>query len=174
MGLMNMWSAPPCLGLLGGRLTQRTCSSHTRASWMPVEHVGWRGFGASKRRGPSTSTVAGSAVVSSEALIHHLAVLQARAPHTPRVVRSVRVRAASADAGDGLAPTRVLTGAAWAAFIGYAALVAPKSAPEVDAALVTQLITLPFSGAANYLFEAQFNALGVMPAVYASLLMPGT
>ena len=38
---------------------------------------------------------------------------------------------------------------------------------------VTQLITLPFSGAANYLFEAQFNALGVMPAVYASLLMPG-
>lgn len=73
-----------------------------------------------------------------------------------------------------MAPTRVLTGAAWAAFIGYAALVAPKSAPEVDAALVTQLITLPFSGAANYLFEAQFNALGVMPAVYASLLMPGS
>ena len=39
--------------------------------------------------------------------------------------------------------------------------------------LVTTLIGSPFSGAVNPIFESLFNSLGVVPAVYAALLLPG-
>ena len=54
-----------------------------------------------------------------------------------------------------------------------AALVAPQGTAAFDQELITTLISAPFSGAANPIFEALFNSLGVVPAVYAALLLPG-
>jgi hypothetical protein len=66
-------------------------------------------------------------------------------------------------------------GAAWVGFFSFAAFVAPSgdavAAWDID--FVKTLISTPFSGAVNPLLEAQFNMLGVMPAVYASVLLPG-
>ena len=39
--------------------------------------------------------------------------------------------------------------------------------------LIKGLVSAPFSGATNPIFEALFNSLGVVPAVYAALLLPG-
>lgn len=71
-------------------------------------------------------------------------------------------------------PARIATGLAWASIIGYAAVIAPSGSEALDAKVVTDLIQSPFTGTVNYLFESQFNALGIMPSVYACLLMPGT
>eukprot|EP00854_Cymbomonas_tetramitiformis_P013879 gene13879-16403_t len=72
-------------------------------------------------------------------------------------------------------PARTALLAGWAAFLGYAFVFAPNTAEgsAADIATVEALIATPFSGSVNALFEAQFNSLGVMPAVYAALLFPG-
>ena len=49
----------------------------------------------------------------------------------------------------------------------------PSGTTAFDAELVRGLVTAPFSGATNPIFEALFNSLGVVPAVYAALLLPG-
>ena len=48
-----------------------------------------------------------------------------------------------------------------------------RYATAFDTELITSLISSPFSGANNPIFEALFNSLGVVPAVYAALLLPG-
>ena len=58
-------------------------------------------------------------------------------------------------------------------FVAVATFVAPKTAGSFDTDLITQLVSSPFQGQVNPLFEALFNSLGVIPAVYASLLLPG-
>ena len=61
----------------------------------------------------------------------------------------------------------------WLALFAVATFVAPKTAGSFDTDLITQLVSSPFQGQVNPLFEALFNSLGVIPAVYASLLLPG-
>jgi len=55
----------------------------------------------------------------------------------------------------------------------FATFGAPAGTSAFDLELVKTIVGAPFSGAANPLFEALFNALGVVPATYACLLMPG-
>ena len=48
--------------------------------------------------------------------------------------------------------------------------------PEItalDNELITKMIQTPFDGTTNPIFVALFNSLGIIPAVYASLLLPG-
>lgn len=97
--------------------------------------------------------------------------LPSRAAPKRRVV--VRAAASAEDGKLEVTAPRVVTATAWAGFMAYAVFVAPKSSPDVDAALVETLISTPFTGEANRIFESLFNALGIMPAVYASLLLPG-
>ena len=64
---------------------------------------------------------------------------------------------------------------AWFGLLSIALFVAPKNTQTFDVELVKELVTSPFSGGevgANPLFEALFNSLGVVPAIYASLLLP--
>ena len=70
-------------------------------------------------------------------------------------------------------PGRAALALGWLALGGVATTVAPSGTAAFDAELVTSLVTSPFSGAANPIFEALFNSLGVVPAVYAALLLPG-
>ena len=70
-------------------------------------------------------------------------------------------------------PSRVGLVALWLGLGSVAALVAPKGTTDFDMNLVTTLIGSPFSGAVNPIFESLFNSLGVVPAVYAALLLPG-
>lgn len=59
----------------------------------------------------------------------------------------------------------------------YAFLLAPGSgeaARAVDMSLLKELIANPVSTTVTPFFVAIFNALGVMPAVYALLLLPGS
>ena len=51
--------------------------------------------------------------------------------------------------------------------------VAPAGTSAFDADLIAGLSSAPFSGATNPIFEALFNSLGVVPAVYSALLLPG-
>mmetsp|Transcript_29593 Transcript_29593/g.74270 ORF Transcript_29593/g.74270 Transcript_29593/m.74270 type:complete len:292 (+) Transcript_29593:133-1008(+) len=76
---------------------------------------------------------------------------------------------------DYLRPERLALATAWAGFFGFAAVVAPHgdAVNAFDLDFVKTLIGQPFKGAVNPVAEAQFNMLGVMPAVYASLLLPG-
>ena len=88
--------------------------------------------------------------------------------------RVVVARASSADAPSwSPTPERVALGAGWVALASTAALVAPSGTTAFDAELVRGLVTAPFSRATNPIFEALFNSLGVVPAVYAALLLPG-
>lgn len=59
----------------------------------------------------------------------------------------------------------------------YAFLYAPGSSADakaLDMELLMELITNPLSTKVTPLFSAIFNALGVMPMVYALLLLPGS
>ena len=60
--------------------------------------------------------------------------------------------------------------ALWAAFAAYAFTVAPPSSP-LDLELVKAIVGS--TGGAGAIFFAIFNALGIMPAVYGALLLPG-
>ena len=87
--------------------------------------------------------------------------------------RVVVARASSADAPSwSPTPERVALGAGWVALASTAALVAPSGTTAFDAELVRGLVTAPFSGATNPIFEALFNSLGVFPAVYAAQHIP--
>jgi len=61
----------------------------------------------------------------------------------------------------------------WFSLLAVATFVAPKTVGSFDTDLITKLVSSPFQGQVNPLFEALFNSLGVVPAVYASLLLPG-
>ena len=110
-------------------------------------------------------------------------VLGTRAPFPRTVARpSARSSArcsAAGDSGDSsafvpwTAPDRLGLAAGWVALGSAAAFVAPAGTSAFDADLIASLISAPFSGATNPIFEALFNSLGVVPAVYAALLLPG-
>ena len=70
-------------------------------------------------------------------------------------------------------PERLTLAAGWLALGSTAVFVAPTGTSGFDTELITSLISSPFSGAVNPLFESLFNSLGVVPAVYAALLLPG-
>ena len=93
---------------------------------------------------------------------------------------AVITRASSSSSTDGADdyvpwtdPSRLGLVALWLSLGSVAALVAPKGTTDFDMNLVTTLIGSPFSGAVNPIFESLFNSLGVVPAVYAALLLPG-
>lgn len=74
------------------------------------------------------------------------------------------------------APPRLLYGAVWAVLTVYAFNFAPgggEAAAAVDLELAKKMITTPFDGAGSAIFAAVFNSLGVLPAVYGALLLPG-
>lgn len=57
-------------------------------------------------------------------------------------------------------------------FVSYAFTLAPDSSPK-DFELIQKLIATPFDGSSNALFVFLFNALGIIPATLAALLLPG-
>merc|ERR1712216_322231 len=69
-------------------------------------------------------------------------------------------------------PQRVATACAWVALGSFATFGAPSGTSAFDLELVKSLVSAPFTGAVNPLFEALFNSLGVVPATYACLMMP--
>jgi len=94
------------------------------------------------------------------------------------VARRKAVRCAAGDGETGAfvpwtTPDRIGLAAAWVALGSTAAFIAPTGTSAFDMDLITGLISAPFSGTTNPIFEALFNSLGVVPAVYAALLLPG-
>ena len=72
---------------------------------------------------------------------------------------------------------RVLAyGVVWLALTTYAFLFAPGGSAEagaIDKDIIIKILSAPFDGSINPLFVALFNFLGIIPAVYAALLLPG-
>jgi len=69
---------------------------------------------------------------------------------------------------------RIALGTSWVSLGAIAMTIAPQGTSASDVELVLELVRAPFSpGESNAIFEAVFNALGVIPATYASVLMPG-
>ena len=65
----------------------------------------------------------------------------------------------------------------WIGLLVYAFGIAPGGSPEaakIDASLIEKLILTPYDGTTNPILVAIFNFLGILPAVYASLLLPGS
>ena len=107
----------------------------------------------------------------------------ARRPVEPRAAgRGKTALSASETAPEFFGPSRPLVrtasvAALWLGLIGYVALGAPgkdEAAQALDSELLSKLIADPFSSDAPRLFVVVFNLMGVWPAVYASLLLPGT
>jgi hypothetical protein len=66
--------------------------------------------------------------------------------------------------------------ALWAALIGYVAVGAPgrdEAAQALDADLLAKLIANPFDPSCPPLFTVLFNFMGIWPAAYAGVLLPG-
>jgi hypothetical protein len=73
-------------------------------------------------------------------------------------------------------PPRLLYGAIWLMLTAYAFNFAPGAGAEaaaVDLQLAKKMITTPFDGQGSAIFAAVFNSLGVLPAIYGALLLPG-
>ena len=73
-------------------------------------------------------------------------------------------------------PPRLLYGIVWIVLTIYAFNFAPggsSTAAEIDLQLAKKMITTPFDGTGSAIFATIFNALGVLPAVYGALLLPG-
>ena len=65
----------------------------------------------------------------------------------------------------------------WIGLLVYAFGLAPGSSAEaanIDSSLIEKLILTPYDGTTNPIFVAIFNFLGILPAIYASLLLPGS
>jgi hypothetical protein len=124
--------------------------------------------GASLPRGASTKMTVGTRVMMTST------------DRGSSRANAVVTRASSSSSADGADdyvpwtdPSRLGLVALWLGLGSVAALVAPKGTTDFDMNLVTTLIGSPFSGAVNPIFESLFNSLGVVPAVYAALLLPG-
>ena len=74
-------------------------------------------------------------------------------------------------------PGRVLgIGLLWSGLIAYIALLAPgksEAAQALDSELLAKLVANPFDESCPAFFTVLFNWMGVWPAVYASLVLPG-
>ncbi|KAK7253993.1 hypothetical protein SO694_00003671 [Aureococcus anophagefferens] len=96
---------------------------------------------------------------------------------------SVALRAAGTQDDDAFlaegvrTPLRVFgIGALWLGLIGYIAIGAPgksEAAQALDSELLAKLVANPFDPSCPALFTVLFNWMGVWPAVYAALLLPG-
>lgn len=64
--------------------------------------------------------------------------------------------------------------AVWLGLLIYAFKIGPQGDPEVANKLINDAILHPYDGTLNPIFVAIFNLLGVYPAIYGSLLLPGT
>lgn len=65
----------------------------------------------------------------------------------------------------------------WLGLVTYAFTVAPGSSADaalIDTSIILKMISTPFDGTISPIFVAIFNALGILPAIYASLLLPGS
>ena len=69
---------------------------------------------------------------------------------------------------------KVLYASLWLAFTGYAFGLAPVGDPTFTQDVIQKVIAAPFDGNINPYFATIFNLLGVYPAMYASLLLPGS
>lgn len=80
--------------------------------------------------------------------------------------------------GDRFAPPRLLYALFWIGLSIYAFNFAPGAGAEAaarDADLAVKMISTPFDGdVSKAIFAGVFNSLGVLPAIYASLLLPGS
>ncbi|KAH8063891.1 queuosine biosynthesis protein [Aureococcus anophagefferens] len=105
-------------------------------------------------------------------------------PRPPAQARSsVALRAAGTQDDDAFlaegvrTPLRVFgIGALWLGLIGYIAIGAPgksEAAQALDSELLAKLVANPFDPSCPALFTVLFNWMGVWPAVYAALLLPG-
>lgn len=98
---------------------------------------------------------------------------------TPLVRTDVTCKAQAVFEEGSSAPPRLAYLALWLSLAGYAFTVAPGGSTEaasIDADIIKTMISTPFDPANTIspVFTSLFNALGVLPAVYASLLLPGT
>ena len=76
-----------------------------------------------------------------------------------------------------LTPKRATYTALLVGLLSYAAVLAPGSSPEsaaYDMELIKTILSTPFDGTVSPVFVFIFNALGIIPAVLASLLLPGS
>lgn len=73
-------------------------------------------------------------------------------------------------------PPRLLYGSVWVLLTIYAFNFAPggsAAAAAIDLELAKKMISTPFDGSGSAIFAAVFNSLGILPAVYGALLLPG-
>lgn len=73
-------------------------------------------------------------------------------------------------------PPRAVYLTLWIALAVYAFGLAPGGSSEAaarDTELIKQLILTPYNGHSNAIFVAIFNFLGIVPAVFAGLFLPG-
>jgi len=71
---------------------------------------------------------------------------------------------------------RIVYAILWLGLISYTFLLSPGGSPEAaakDTDLILRILSTPFDGAVSPLFVTVFNALGILPAIYASLLLVG-
>lgn len=74
-------------------------------------------------------------------------------------------------------PPRLAYALLWVSLLVYAFGIAPGGSPEaaaIDSTIIAKMISTPYDGTMNPIFVAIFNALGIVPAVLASLLLPGS
>ena len=74
-----------------------------------------------------------------------------------------------------ITPKRAIYIALWSGLIAYTFLLSPGGSAEAaakDSDLIKTILSTPFDGTVSPAFVAVFNALGILPAIYASLLLP--
>jgi hypothetical protein len=74
-------------------------------------------------------------------------------------------------------PPRLVYALLWVSLVVYAFGIAPGGSLEaaaIDSTIIAKMISTPYDGTMNPIFVAIFNALGIVPAVLASLLLPGS
>ena len=73
-------------------------------------------------------------------------------------------------------PRRLSYLALWLSLVSYAFTIAPggsEAATAIDNQMIQTIIQTPSDGTVSPVFTALFNSLGIIPAIYASILLPG-
>ena len=60
----------------------------------------------------------------------------------------------------------------WTSFLTYAFTLAPPADSIATIEIINNILSTPFDGSVNPIFVCIFNLLGVLPIIYASLLLP--
>lgn len=74
-------------------------------------------------------------------------------------------------------PPRIIYASLWIGLLAYTYFLSPGGSIEassIDTELIMKMISTPFDGVVNPIFVVLFNALGIIPAILASLLLPGS